>query len=501
MAKINVNDLFKTLSLESEDGVAEVVPVAEADNNKVSIRDMMEEQAEGHIPDDVIEVKDDKDITASVEEAEIEGVDDSAYMEEPNAIAGDVNDEVSEFEETADDQAEVEESVATLEAYATVLQGMHVKGYEISSEMAQVMRIGLESIDPTFFDGVVVSVEDAAKESSTGTTLSKIWAKIKQLWEIAKKLAVKMLDSAERLFSYLSTNTVKLQDTLKKLEGELKAAKKDSADMTIKANKNVMLKGKVAGASDLISFNKAIKSVIVSIPTKVMVELPGVKKAVHDAIAKQFEGQTEGTSWMEVIKGGAPDFDESVKKGLSSRLDSIIGSLEEPASWADAVFAGGISKSKELPGGKQISITVANEFDQLFAAFGMGASAFKIAMIESEETESRDEFEYTAERGELIKIAKVLQDSLVHMRNNKAVQEMTKAQKATYHGQHKEAWNEGSLKDPSSYAKTLSAAVASKIAGDVVKGNVQFQGHIINVIKSYVALLSAAVTALNEKEA
>lgn len=475
MAKISIDNLFKTLGLESADvvevkapkcdGVAEVVPEGETDNNKVSIRELMEEQAEGHVPDDVIEVKE-GDITVAQEELEgetIDGVDDTAYME-PEA------DYAEDTEEAFNDLDEVEGATAALEAYADILQGMQRKGYEVSVEMAAVMQIGLESIDANMFSNVVVSVEDAdAGESSSKSTLDKVLAKLKELWEIAKKIAAKALAQAANFWNYVATNT--------------KPVALELANALVAFNKatDVPAKVELTNASALLQVDGKLTTAaavteLAEIVEKLAVQYPS---AIHAGCMELESDLRKYDDFAEAVGGGGISDEQKERMANAipmKRVHNLFGNVGVSIGGDDSAVA----KSKAFLGNKQLVITAidAETAGGLLKSGGLQGDWFKVSFNSTEggsvENASYDTSEVKATGIALGKLLKAL-DVGAEMRKTSAEVQKQFA---------KELPGKNGLT-----GDFVVANIKARAMKEAIRYNVQLVGHALRVIKAHIALI------------
>ena len=127
--------------------------------------------------------------------------------------------------EIVSDMKGIDDAKASVEAYLGILRGMRENGYEITQELADTMRVGLEAIDPNFFSSTVVSNEELDVSdkhlSARDATESKLTGKMKSLMEAAKNALMRVLNALMDFWRSFTQDSSKLKDRLKGLRSKV----------------------------------------------------------------------------------------------------------------------------------------------------------------------------------------------------------------------------------------------------------------------------------------
>lgn len=476
MAKVNINALIASLGFEDADvhvvkapdadGVAE--NVKDVDSNTVSVKDIMEEQAEGHCPDDVVKVKEGGDFTSSTEEhgetVEMSEVETPAYQE-------DVLQEEGELAEDAfGDLDTTEEGIAALENYREVLVGMQSKGYEISPELSRVMQIGLESMHITDDVEFVVSVEDSDDVSSTESTLDKVIARLKKLWTLAKNIALKALEHANNFWNHLSTTTSGLKKAVEKTKTALDANKNKTAIEISSPSPLLFVGSDVTSHKHLNDFQKVLEVVTSDYPT-----------VIHDVCGKierelgDFKAGTTGVTEETLTRFG--------KAIPNAALKGLFGNMGE------TTVGEALAESKVFLGGKALLIEAAGDPSLVVRSMGLESKLFDIRMFD---LRASVKAKVTFSPAEVQKIL----DSCVKLIDTIDVgNEMRKTAKEVQKQFSKEVpKREGDLD-----AKFIAANLKARMMKDAIRMNVQFVGYAVRVIKAHITLVHAFATQPDAK--
>lgn len=475
MAKVNISTLIASLGFEDADvhvvkapdadGVAEDLTEAEVVNNKVSVKDIMEEQAEGHCPDDIVKVKEGGDFTSSIEEhdetVEMSEVETPAYQE-------DVLEEEGELAEDAfSDLDTTEEGIAALESYREVLTGMHSKGYEISPELSRVMQIGLESMHITDDAEFVVSVEALPSNdvSSTESTLDKVIARLKKLWALAKSIALKALEHANNFWNHLSTTTSGLKKAVEKTKAALNANKNKAAIEINNPSPLLFVGSDPTSYKNLTDFQKILEVVTSDYPT-----------VIHDVCGKierelgDFKAGTTGVTEETLTRFG--------KAIPNAALKGLFGSMGTTTS--DGVLA----ESKVFLGGKALVIEAAGDPGLIVRSMGLESKLFDIRMVDVKASVKAKISFKPADAQEILASCIKLIDAI------DVGNEMRKTAKEVQKQFSKEVpKREGDLD-----AAFIAANLKARMMKDAIRMNVQFVGFAVRVIKAHITLVHAFAT-------
>lgn len=462
MARVNIFDLCKSVSMESDD-VSHDTTIPEVDNNKVSVKALMNdelEQAEENDEMENVAVKNDNDgqLASSMEELELQTAEDE------------VEQGVDDVEESFNDLENTDGAITALEAYRDLLTGMDKKGYEVSRETAQAIRIGLEAFDSEAFADVVVSVEDiSGNDNSSKSTLSKIWDKLKKLFALAKKIVIKAMDSALNLWNFVVNNIGKLREKLKEIDTKISKSNGEF-DLTVKSISPLLLTSK----SDSVDVKELANTL--KIAHKVYSDIPTAIHAVSVEVKKELSYYIDS-----VNKDNPEDISDKVvsdiQLDLNRRFKAIFPDVESK------VFL-----STEIVGAQKIKVEVADitKVDNFFKSLGLGVSLVNVSMVSlGNKSSSSDSSRIRYSGGEVKQLLSTAGDLIDAIETGMEMRKTAKEVQKQF---------QGDISAPQKAKINVSTVVekaGANLMKDAIRANVQLTGHLFRVVKALITLLSA----------
>lgn len=161
-------------------------------------------------------------------------VDIEETLTEPSSVelTEEIDQDSEQIEAAADDIVEIDSARVAVEAYLDVLNQRESKGLGMSEDVSKLIRIGLESISPDFFQGVVISNEDAlegeivdeddftadakAKDVGPGAkTRNRLLQKLIELFQAGVKALARLVDLVRNYWNNMTANLDKLLERIK----------------------------------------------------------------------------------------------------------------------------------------------------------------------------------------------------------------------------------------------------------------------------------------------
>ncbi len=464
MAKVTVFDMLNSVvSKEEASDLSHETTVQEVDNNDVNIKAYLNEDVEQAEEQDEIEdgvtAKNDNDnqLATSMEEFEAE-------------LGGqDLIEQVDETEETFKDLDQTEGAIASVEAYLDLLKGMERKGFEVSKETARAIQIGLEAYNVNYASDVV-SIEEAGDESSAKTSSNRLVARLKRLFEIAKRIAIKAIDMAKNLWNSVTTNTTKLESTLKGLQGKIAKAE----DVNLEGVKVSKLMGKGNGVD-----MDVLKSTLTT-SRQVMGQLPAaIEKFANNAV-DHFKDYEPGEGETGTISQNATNDFMQTMNGEFKRLLA-----HNPSS--------GVFESSVLSGNTKVVVTLGSQgkIEQFLSSYGMGSGIIDVKLVGGGESSSAGDLKLSAsEQKELAQIASGIINLIKDTKEN---QEMIKKTEKAY----AKSVSEKDAEDPRRQFEVCRASMMK----DAIRANVLLTGHLFRTAKAIITTLHAVTEQPKAKEA
>lgn len=476
--KINIFDLCRTISNEESSvggPLQHETTTQEVDNNSVSVKALTNdeiEQADGETGadgSDEVEVENDNDgqLATSMEELELQSVE------------SDVVSDVEDVEDGFQDLEQTETTIAALESYYQLLGSMDKKGYSVSKETATSIRIGLEAFGIYDSKTLVVSVEEEKEKSSSESSMSKIWKKIKELMELARRIIVKVIDSALNFWSSLINGIGSVRKVL--LKAEAKRQKQNSHGHYKINAKSVspMLQTSTNASVDASSIAETVKianSFYTGVPSALYDTANTLKPMLEDYITEGRSGDVEIGEAMG-----------RVQLALVDELKAIFPDRSEENSFM----------SKELLGSTKIKVSVGDigRFKQFLSNYGLSGSLLSFSLERVHENNKgsvgkEDVLDFSpSEVKSLIKeglnILKVLEEGAEYRKEAKKLQDEIKRDV-----------KESDIKN----SKVIFEKVKANMLKDAVRGNVQITGHVFRVAKAIATLVNALTDATDGKK-
>lgn len=243
-------------------------------------------------------------------------------------------------DEISSDLGDIENAKASVERYLGVLSGMKDNGLELSNEMAEVMRIGLESISDEFFVGTVVSIEeiadDGADASARDTTSSKLGATLKKLVEAAKNAMFRILNALVDYWQSMRQDTTKLKERLKQLRSKVGILDGGST-IKIGGLQRLSIAGNFVGDSPeaIKSVEKVVDTLVINWPSKMAEVLKkfeannsylfGMKEATYSQLLDAVNDLL--ASGFRDFKSVSPNQKDKVPSGLLNSTDVYMSAV------------------------------------------------------------------------------------------------------------------------------------------------------------------------------
>lgn len=464
MAKVTVFDMLNSVvSKEEASDLSHETTVQEVDNNDVNIKAYLNEDVEQAEEQDEIEdgvtAENDNDnqLATSMEEFEAE-------------LGGqDLIDQVDETEETFEDLDQTEDAIASVEAYLDLLKGMERKGFEVSKETARAIQIGLEAYSVDYAKDIV-SIEEAGDENSAKASSNKLIARLKRLFEIAKRIAIKAIDMAKNLWNSISTNTSKLEATLKEMKGKIAKAE-DFYQSDVKVSK-------LLGKGDGLDMD-VLKSTLAT-SRQVMGQLPAaVEKFANNAVDhfKDYEPGEDGVG--TIGQNATNDFMQTMNAEFKRLLP------HNPSS--------GVFESSVLSGNTKVVVTLGSQgkIEQFLSSFGMGSGIIDVKLVGGGESSGVSDLKVS--KSQMNELATMAVNIIDLIKDTKENQEMIKKTEKAY----AKAVSEKDAEDPRRQFEVCRAGMMK----DAIRANVLLTGHLFRTAKAIIALLNVVTEQPKAKEA
>ncbi|QBJ02746.1 internal head protein [Pseudomonas phage Psa21] len=254
-------------------------------------------------------------------------------------------------EAVGNDLENINKVEAALEQFQTMLVGMRKRGKKPTHEVAQAIKIALESHDRVFFRPIVSSLEDFARPD-TQLVASKgleaaITDKLKDLGKAAGNAVVKLVHMLIDAWNHFTRDTPKLIEELTKITKELQTAKLEGgASHDIKGAGRLMINGNFIGDSVEVARNveKTSRELLVEWPQALI------------KLATTVEGKGK-----EVVATEDANNTDAIEEAAQTALEATFGQFkqvdsgEAPSSLSNFPI---VTRSPILPGNKAMFIGV-----------------------------------------------------------------------------------------------------------------------------------------------
>lgn len=273
-------------------------------------------------------------------------------------------DEVSEsVDELLEDQDTVERVTVALEAYLDILDDLKSQKRDISPQLAQAMRIGLESFDSEFFKETVFSVEDAVvpygdgpKKNAREVTAEKMTGKLAEALKTGYNILMRVVRAVMDLYQRMTLDVDKMAESLKEIKRDVTKLV-GGTDMQVKGLGRLSIDGEFVGD------NYKLLDKVRDLATTLLITWPNnLASSVTMVGDKTKAPMFNINNIRNVIEDGAwGDVQQSIVKNIETTFKSTLNKAK--ASDKDKVPSGFLSSgevlySDTLPGGRALYLGI-----------------------------------------------------------------------------------------------------------------------------------------------
>ena len=301
----------------------------------------------------------------SAEEHSVEVMDAEVdYIEVCGSGLTPAFDEVSEsVDELLEDQETVERVTVALEAYLDILDDLKAQKRDISPQLAQAMRIGLESFDSEFFKETVFSVEDAVvpygdgpKKKAREVTAEKMTGKLTEALKTGYNILMRIVRAVMDLYQRMTLDVDKLAESLKEIKRDATKLV-GGTDMQVKGLGRLSINGEFVGDNYklLEKVRDLATTVLITWPNNLAssVTMVGDKTKVPMFNINNVRNVIEDGAWGEVqqsiVKNIETTFKNALNKAKASDKDKV------PSGF---LSSGEVLYSDTLPGGRALYLGI-----------------------------------------------------------------------------------------------------------------------------------------------
>ncbi|AEH03609.1 internal head protein [Pseudomonas phage PhiPA3] len=456
-----------------DDNVATTTSVEEHDNDGLQTIESGETECVGEADDLVMDIE---EVTNDVDASGITEAIDS----KSDAVQG-IVEEIREMENVE----------AAVESYLGVLRGMRNRGTEISPELQETMRIGLEAMDSTFFKGSVVSVEDIddgeGHKTARDATESKLSAKAKQIWEALKRAFMRALAALQDVFVSVMNNAGKLKERLGKLRSEVNVLE-GGKEVKVANAMGLSMNGEWVGDSDqgLKNIRRTADEALLNFPSKLADGLVALNRRYRDKTQEGIEAYEEAiNSVIKIYNQSFTSFKSSNARGEITDIDTSRYNriLLGPVMPGNRVLAVAFSSTKTESGGSAVGDTEAKNLTSVIKE--------KLATLNSEAYSGTVKTPSASEARAVVAALEGIVDSVL-ARNEGRTSLKKLANMVQGIAQNR---NE----NPSAMAKTQGGhwvdQIAISVARRALETNHELIAYIMRTIKTYIGFLEASIKA------
>lgn len=273
-------------------------------------------------------------------------------------------DEASEsVDELLEDQETVERVTVALEAYLDILDDLKAQKRDISPQLAQAMRIGLEAFDSEFFKETVFSVEDAIVPYGDGTqkkarevTAEKMSSKLTEALKTGYNILMRIVRAVMDLYQRMTLDVDKLAESLKEI-------KRDATKLVGGTDMQVKGLGRLSIDGEFVGDNYKLLEKVRDLATTVLITWPnnlassvtmvGDKTKIPSFKLSHIRNVTEDGAWgkvqQSIVKNIETTFKNALNKAKASDKDKV------PSGF---LSSGEVLYSDTLPGGRALYLGI-----------------------------------------------------------------------------------------------------------------------------------------------
>ncbi|BEG72434.1 virion structural protein [Pseudomonas phage PA1C] len=452
-----------------------------ADDDNVATTTSVEEHTDGL---DTIESGE----TESVGEADdmVQDIDEAVEALTADGLTSATDAKGAVVNEIASDMGDIENAKASVERYLGILRGMRENGYEVTNELAESMRVGLEMIDPDFFSDTVVSVEeldDSDKHTSArDATESKLTAKMKSLLEAARNVLMRIFNALMDFWRSFTQDATKLKERLRTLRSKVG---------TLDGGKQIKIGGlqRLSIGKEFVGDSPEAIKRVENTADIVLINWPS-KLA---EILKKFDDKS--TYYFGVQSGLAPEMLDAIDDILSNSFRGFknVNSNEKDKVPSGMLNSTSVHMSEVLPGNRAMFVGVNTDYaaDKTFNF--NNAININFSVIPGGDSYGGADTIKTMSAGEAVSVIRATEQLINKV--EAAVEGRSKlnelAQRVNQKGS---SFLFGALMTGDENS-AISSLLAITLARQTANANHLFTGYCLNLVKAEIAVIEAMLKA------
>lgn len=451
------------------------------------------------------------DVEVSEGTADLVDVENDVKQMNDEGVTAALDNSTHDIEGDVETLEQTENAIVAVESYLQLLENRSSRNLALTDDVARVMRIGLESISPGLFAGMVVSMEDVIEgelvdddigdvkefkerrsnmpalstDKATATTKSGLGKVLQQLMEAAKKIFWRIVNGIGDFYNNLATNTTKLKERIKALIKE-STALEGGKPFEVRGLDKLSIKGKFVGdeVAAYASISDTMNIVLGKLPVSGLeiIKQWGDKSQLNmfNISGRREEVDTLSDETIKAIFG--------FSKTVFSSLTPVSGSEDVPTGFSEEI-KGAVYRSDVLMGnrayyGGATSKSQIDNYRFLTTDFTL-VPGLDSATLEKTNISTMTSSEAIA----VLKKAMSLLENVDGFKNQRTA--FDKGVKAIVKTEFDRL-----LGDSNDSTKIVYARIAViNFASALTKRNWQFTGYIIAIVKTLTALVESMLDA------